>query len=181
MSYLPIAIMPLLAGFAPVFSRRVWRHVPLMVIGAILTPGARQITRVLRVMGLADTSSYQTYHRVLNRAVWSSLQVSRILLGLLILTFAPDGPLVVGIDETIERRGGKRIRARGRYRDPIRSKGGRVVMVWGLRWISMMLLVPIPGQTGSGRCRFLPSLLPPSGRVRGRGVPTNPSGSGLGR
>lgn len=174
MPYLPIAIMPLLASFAPVFSRRVWRHIPLLVIGAILTPGARQITRVLRVMGLADTRSYQTYHRVLNRAVWSSLQVSRILLGLLVLTFAPDGRLVVGIDETIERRRGKGIRARGRYRDPIRSKGGRVVMVWGLRWISMMLLVPIPWAARVWALPFLTVLAPAERACAREGRPYKP-------
>jgi hypothetical protein len=167
MPYLPTAIMPLLASFRPVFSRRVWRHVPLLVIGAILTPGARQVTRVLRVMGHADTRSYQSYHRVLNRAVWSSLAASQILLGLLVLTFAPDGPLVVGIDETIERRWGKGIQARGRYRDPIRSKGGRVVMVWGLRWISMMLLVPIPWADRVWALPFL-TVLAPSERACGR-------------
>lgn len=167
MPVLPIEIMPLLAAFAPVFSSRVWRHVPILTIGAILVPGARQVSRILRVMGLADTRCFQTYHRVLNRAVWSSRRASQILLGLLIATFAVTGAVVVGIDETIERRSGRRIRAGGPYRDPVRSTDGRVVTVWGLRWISMMLLVPIPW---AGRVWALPFLtvLAPSERAMRR-------------
>jgi len=164
MPVLPIEIMPLLVAFAPVFSSRVWRQVPVLVVGAILTPGARQVSRVLRVMGLGDEAQFQRYHRVLNRAVWSSLAVSRILLGLLLVTFAPAGPVVLGIDETIERRRGKRIRAKGTFRDPVRSHRGSVVLVPGLRWISLMLLVPIPWAQRTWALPFL-SVLAPSERA----------------
>lgn len=160
MPILPFEIMPLLVAFAPVFSSRVWRHVPILVMGAILTPGARMVSRVLRVMGLEHEAQFQTYHRVLNRAVWSSLAVSRILLGLLLATFAATGPLVVGIDESIERRRGRRIWAKGRFRDPVRSTQGRPVMVSGLRWISMMLLVPIPWAHRTWALPFLTVLAP---------------------
>jgi hypothetical protein len=84
---------------------------------------------------------------VLNRGVWSSLGVSRTLLGLLVVTFAPTGPLVVGIDETIERRRGPKIAAAGSYRDPVRSSHSHFVKVNGLRWICLHLLVPIPWAT----------------------------------
>src|SRR5437588_5598804 len=107
--------MAILTAFAPVFSRPVWHHVQVLLVGAILAPGARMVTSVLRVLDLDHLASFQTYHRVLNRAVWSSLAVSRILLGLLVLTFAADGPLVIGIDETIERRRGAKIKAKGIY------------------------------------------------------------------
>jgi hypothetical protein len=160
MPVLPIAIMPVLAAFAPVFSRRVWRHVPILVVGAMLTPGARLVSRVLRVMGLAQEAHFQTYHRVLNRATWSSLAVGRILLGLLLMTFAPTGPIVVGIDETIERRRGKRIRAKGIFRDPVRSTGRQTVLVSGLRWISLMLLVRIPWAQRTWALPFLTVLAP---------------------
>jgi hypothetical protein len=100
----PADIVALLSHFASLFSRRVWRHVPLLVIGAILTPGRRMVSTVLHTMGLSHERSFQTYHRVLNRAVWSSVKASRMLLHLLVHAFALDGPLVLGIDATIERR-----------------------------------------------------------------------------
>ena len=84
------------------------------------------------------------YHRVLSRAVWSSRAASCLLLGHLIETFAPSGPVVLGIDDTIERRRGKRITAKGIYRDPVRSSHGHFVKDSGLRWISLMLLAPVP-------------------------------------
>jgi hypothetical protein len=170
MLLLPADIIALLTPFAPVFSRRVWRHVPVLVVGAILAPGRRMSSSALRTVGLAHLPTFQTYHRVLNRAVWSSLNASRILLHLLVSVFAPVGPLVLGIDETIERRRGAKIAATGIYRDPVRSSHSHFVKVSGLRWVCLMLLVPIPW---AGRVWALPFLtaLAPSERYatqRGR-------------
>jgi hypothetical protein len=157
--------MAILATFAPVFSRPVWRHVLVLLVGTILAPGQRHPqagtrTSVLRVMGLDHLSSFQTDHRVLTRAVWSSLAVSRVLLGRLVAVFAPDGPFVIGIDETIERRRGAKIATKGIYRDPVRSSHSHFVKVSGLRWICMMLLVPIPWTNRVWALPFLTVLAP---------------------
>jgi DDE superfamily endonuclease len=141
---LPPAMIPMLGPFAPLFSKRVWCHVQVLLGGAILAPGIRTVAAVLRVMGLSRCRAFSRYHRVLNRAVWSSLAVSRVLLGLLTATFAPTGPIVLGIDETIERRWGKRIAAKGVYRDAVRSSHEFFVKCSGLRWVCLMVLVPIP-------------------------------------
>ena len=111
-----------LVPFAPLFSRRVFRHVQVLVAGAILAPGKRTVASALRAMGLDQEKRFHRYHRVLSRARWSSREVARVLLGLLVEAFVPEGsPLVVGIDETLERRYGRKISARGVYRDPVRS------------------------------------------------------------
>jgi hypothetical protein len=115
-----------------------------LLVGAILAPGKRTVTSVLRVMGLSDQVHFQNYHRVLSRSRWSRLEVSRLLLMLLIHTFASRGPIVMGIDDTIERRRGAKIKAKGIYRDPVRSSHSHFVKASGLRWLSLMLLVPIP-------------------------------------
>ena len=141
---LPKKIIQVLRSFEGVFSQRVWQWAKVLLIGAILAPGERTVTAILRVMGLWDEQQFQKYHRVLNRAKWSSRAVSRILLLLLIQLFVPaTAPVVVGIDETIERRRGSKIAARGIYRDPVRSSKEFFVKTSGLRWISMMLLTPI--------------------------------------
>jgi len=160
MLHLPTSIMTRLDPFAPVFSRRVWRHMPTLVGAAILAPGRRMISSTLRVMGLGQCAAFSTYHRVLNRAVWSSLRASRILLGLLVATFAPTGPLVIGIDATLERRRGPQITTAGIYRDPVRSSRSHVVKVRALRWVSMMLLVPIPWAGRTWALPFLTVLAP---------------------
>ena len=95
MPTLPRTILPLLAAFAPVFSRRVWRYARVLVAGALLTPGKRTVAAALRVTGLSSMRRFERYHRVLNRARWSGLAMSRILLRLLVAAFVPDGPIVV--------------------------------------------------------------------------------------
>jgi hypothetical protein len=116
----------------------------VLLVSAILAPSKRTVSSLLRVTGLARERHFVNYHRVLSRAVWSSRVASRRLLSHLIETFAASGPVVLGIDDTIERRRGKRIAAKGIYRDPVRSSHGHFVKASGLRWISLMLLAPVP-------------------------------------
>ena len=122
MRTLPPKMVQALVPFAPLFSKRVWQHAQLLVVGTILAPGKRTVTSALRAMGLDQEKRFHRYHRILSRASWSSLKVSRVLLGLLVEAFVPEGStLVVGVDETLERRYGKKISAKGVYRDPVRS------------------------------------------------------------
>ena len=151
---------PFMAGF----TGPTWHHALLLIAGAILAPGRRTITAMLQVMGLGQASTFSNYHRVLNRNRWSSRAAAKRLLHLLLDAFVPEGPVVIGIDETIERRWGAKIRARGIYRDPVRSSRGHFVKTSGLRWISVMVLAPIPW---AGRVWALPFLtaLAPSERL----------------
>lgn len=160
MHTLPPAMILLLRPFAPCFSRRVWPHVQLLLAGAILAPAQRTVTAALRVLGLGQTPHFQRYHRVLNRDRWSALAVSRVLLALLVTTFVPHGPLVVGVDETLERRRGAQIAAKGIYRDAVRSSHSHFVKASGLRWICLMLLVPIPWANRVWALPFLTALAP---------------------
>jgi hypothetical protein len=94
---LPEAVRLVLAPFAPLLSPRVWLHAPLLLLGAILAPGARTITAALQAMGLATEGCFTNYHRVLNRATWSARQGGRILLGLLVVCLVPSGaPIILG-------------------------------------------------------------------------------------
>jgi hypothetical protein len=160
---LPIAMIRLLAPFVPLFSERVWHHAQVLLVGAILAPGRRTVSSALRAMGLGQQRRFHCYHRVLSRASWSSREASRVLLRSLVKAFVPEGPLVVGIDETLERRYGKKIKAKGVYRDPVRSTHENFAKASGLRWVCVMLLVPVPW---AGRVWALPflSALAPSER-----------------
>jgi len=105
----------------------------------------RTVTAALRAIGLKDERKFAQYHHVLSRAVWSPLVMAESLLMVLVKTFCPkDQPLVFGLDDTIERRWGQKIAARGIYRDPVRSSESHFVKASGLRWIGLMLLTPIP-------------------------------------
>src|SRR5918995_5204717 len=127
MPTLPAEPAFVILAFRPLFSQRVWGCAHVLLIGAILAPGKRTVTSALRVMGLSDENHFQNYHRALTRAVWSCRHAGLILLRMLLATFVPRGPLVLGLDDTIERRWGARIRARGIYRDPVRSSDSHFV------------------------------------------------------
>jgi DDE superfamily endonuclease len=144
MLILPGPIVMVIGAFAPMSSKRIFAHVKLLVVGAILAPGKRTVTSVLRVMGGSPDLSFQNYHRVMHRAQWSTLHGGHIVLRLLLRAFVPTGPVVIGVDETIERRRGEKIAAKGIYRDPVRSSHTHVVKASGLRWVCLMLLAPIP-------------------------------------
>lgn len=145
MQPLPATIVGLLDPFAPLFDRRTWRKAQALLMGAILAPGKRTVTASLRILGLSQNANFARYHDVLNRASWSSRHAAlRLLTVLLFHLDQGDGPLVFGIDETLERRRGKRIAAKGIYRDPVRSSRSHFVKASGLRWMCLMWLTTIP-------------------------------------
>jgi len=166
---LPSALMGVILRFAPLFSKPVFKHMEVLIAGALLAPGKRTVTSALRVCGLSGEAHFQNYHRVLSRACWSGLHASRVLLDLLGQTFVASGALVFALDDTIERRRGSQIGALGIYRDPVRSSHSHFVKASGLRWLSLMLTVEMPW---AGRVWALPVLtcLCPSERYyEGRG------------
>lgn len=171
MRTLPAEIIRVLGHFEPVFSQRVWKWAVVLLVGAILAPGQRTVAAVLRVMGLSTEAQFQNYHRVLNRAVWSSRQLSRVLLLLLVQVFVPVGaPVLVGLDDTIERRRGAKIAAKGIYRDPVRSSKGHFVKASGLRWVVLALLVPIPWAQRVWALPFVTTLAPSERFHQARGM-----------
>src|SRR5215216_2979544 len=169
MRTLPTTMIRLLAPFAPLFSDCVWQHVQLLLTGLILAPGKRTVASALRAMGLDKEKRFCRYHRVLSRASWSSREASRLLLGLLVEAFVADGPLVVGVDETLERRQGKKIAAKGIYRDPVRSSHSHVVKTSALRWVCLTLLTPIPWASRVWALPFLSALAPSERYTKERG------------
>jgi hypothetical protein len=168
MSTLPTEYITILGAFARLYSKRIGEHAKILLLGAILSPAERTVTAALRVMGLSWEKHFQNYHRVLNRAVWSSREASRILLGLLINAFARSGPLILGLDDTIERRRGAKIKAKGIYRDPVRSSHSHFVKASGLRWLSLMLLAPIPWAKRVWALPFLTVLAPSERYYKGK-------------
>ena len=117
----------------------------MLLIGTLLARGRRTVTAALRQMGLSEASNFTLYHQVLNRARWSALALSRRVVLLLVRTFvAVGGELTFVIDETLERRWGRRIAKRGHDRDPLASSKQRSVATSGLRWIVLTLVITPP-------------------------------------
>lgn len=163
MSTFPDEFLSLIIHYNGVFSKRIFSHVQVLLAGAILTIGKRTVSSILRTLGLGEIKNFGKYHRVLSRAKWSALACSRILLTQILKLLYPSDKLVFGIDETLERRWGKKISKRGIYRDGVRSSHSHFVKCSGLRWISLMLLVDIPWAARVWALPFL-SVLAPSER-----------------
>jgi hypothetical protein len=157
-----------LAALRPCFNAPVWSHVLVLVAGGGTGPGQMHRHAGPAGDGVAEKPCFQRYHEVLSRARWDARAVARHLLLHVLDRLLPDGPVVIGIDDTIERRWGAKIKACGIYRDPVRSSKGHFVKTSGLRWLSLMAVVPIPWahplgpsrgpspgpDDGSGHCRF---------------------------
>ena len=150
------------APFAEMFTRPTWINAQILLVGAILTTHKRTVSALLTLVGLSDDTGFSRFHHFLSRARWSPLQGSRILLKQLVDTFVPAGPLFIGVDDTLERRRGRNIAARGIYRDPVRSSHGHFVKASGLRWLSLMLLAPVPQARRVWALPFLTALVPSS-------------------
>ncbi len=144
MQSLPRGMATVLNSFSHLFTLPTWAHVQILLIGAILCQGARRVSSILRVMGLSQEKRFEKYHRVLNRAKWNSMSGGKILFGLLIHLLPASFPILIVVDDTIERRRGKNIKAKGCYRDACRSTKKWVVKCFGLKWVCLMLIVPLP-------------------------------------
>jgi hypothetical protein len=165
---------PALAWLRPLsaaFGERTWRRALVLVAGALLAQGPRTVASALRAVGLGAAPGFGSYHRVLSRRRWSGRAAARLLLAELLRAFvAPGAPVVVALDETLERRWGRRIAARGIYRDPVRSSHGHFVKASGLRWFTLALLAPVPWASRVWALPFLAALAPSERHARERGA-----------
>ncbi len=146
MRTLSAELLGLIVVFQPLFTKPSWENAKVLLLGVLLARGKRTVTACLRVVGLGDEEHFQNYHRVLNRAKWSAPDAARILLGLIILIFAAglQKIIVLAGDDTIERRRGKKIKQLGCYRDPVRSSQKHIIKCFGLKWVSLAVMIKLP-------------------------------------
>src|SRR5690349_12304945 len=156
----PAEVSAVLAAFAPLFTEPSWLRAQALLCGVLLAPANHTLTAALRALGLAGEPGYQNYHRVLNRARWSARQVAHVLFGLLVNAFAPAGPVILGLDDTVERRRGRKLTARAIYRDAARSSKECFQRESGLRWMSVAVLAPVSWAARVWALPFLTALCP---------------------
>jgi DDE superfamily endonuclease len=153
-------IIQLVSTFAVAFTLPTFAKVVVLIYGTVLAPGRRTVAAALRVMGSGNEQHFTNYHRVLNRANWSPWILSKLLLALIIRFFLVAGsPLLLLIDETLERRRGAQIKYKGWFRDAVRSTLQHVSTALGIRWLCLAILVPVPW---SQRLWALPFLVIPA-------------------
>ena len=175
MPSLPCGIAIVLNTFSALFTLPTWKHVQVLLTGAILCQGDRRVSSILRVMGLSQEKRFEKYHRVFNRAKWNGMTGAKILLGLLLQLLPASLPILIVVDDTIERRRGKKIKAKGCYRDAVRSTEKVVVKCFGLKWVCLMLIVSLPWCQRPWALPFMTILAPSkkSNEARGRAHKTS--------
>ena len=136
---------------------------PSSSFGASMSRNFTSTVALHRITGYAECKGFSTFHQVLNRARWQSHELARQLLQVLVTALVGEGSVIIGVDDTIERRWGPRVFGRGIYRDPVRSSRGHFTKASGLRWLCFMLLTPLPWKRGVKTLPFL-SLPAPSER-----------------
>ena len=152
-------ILSILTSFTTIFLKtKTWNKAILMITGALLCRGGRTVCGVLRALGMEGEKRFDKYHRLLSRDKWDICKASKILLKL--LSGNKDKPIVIAIDEHIERRSGRKIKAKGCYRDAVRSSKGFVVKCFGLKWITVMVLRKFPWTKRSFALPFMTVLAP---------------------
>jgi hypothetical protein len=156
----PAEVSAVLAAFAPLFTEPSWLRAQALLCGVLLAPANHTLTAALRVLGLAHQPGFQNYHRVLNRARWSARQVAQVLLRLLVEAFVPEGPVILGLDDTVERRRGRKLTARAIYYDAARSSKACFQKTSGLRWMSLAVLAPVGWAARVWALPFLTALCP---------------------
>lgn len=154
-------ILSVLLPFSVLFSRPSWKKALTLLLGTLLCTGKRTVCSALRAMGLEYEAGFSKYHHLLNRAERSSLKAAKILFHMLLVFVSDKLPLVLLVDETLERRRGKQIKAKGFYRDAVRSSKSQVVKSMGLKWSVMALSVKLPFISRALALPFL-SVLEPS-------------------
>ncbi len=150
--HLPPSFLAWLSPFLAAFSRRTRSTTAALATGALLAVGPRTVTNCLRALGLAEHPSanpsgfagFTAFHRMLNRNAWSGLALARTLLHMIVAAFVPSGPIIIGLDHTLERRRGPRIGPAGRFYDANLRADLPKPTSRGLRWLSAMVLVEVP-------------------------------------
>ncbi|MDJ0674061.1 MAG: transposase [Calothrix sp. MO_167.B42] len=151
-------------------QQRTWHKAQVMLVGAILCQGKRTVSRVLQVMGLGQEKNYCKYYRMLSRVGWSGLAAAQILLGMIVGFLLGKDTVIIGIDETLERRWGKRIWGLGIYRDSVKSSQKHTVKSSGVRWQVMQVLVSLPWSSRVWGLPFLSVMVPSISTPRGNRI-----------
>lgn len=145
MKSIPHALRPVLEALATAFTRPTFVRVILLLFAAVLAPGRRTVSNLLRTVGPLALGHPSSYHRVFSRRRWRSQRVARAVLGLVLARVPANEPVRLVADDTVEEHRGPTVYGQGRHRDPVRSTHSYITWRWGHLWVVLAVLVRVPG------------------------------------
>ena len=118
---LPPEARPLVGAFVFSFTSPTYQRLSALLVGAVLATGRRTVANLLRTLRHLAPGHRTDYQRVLSRAPWSGLGLGCALTRLVLDRLAPDGPVCLVGDDTVDGHKGPRVYGKARHRDPVRS------------------------------------------------------------
>jgi hypothetical protein len=144
MDFIPPVAQPLLLAFAATFTSPTYQRWLLLCVAAIVTPGRRTITNLLRTVQSLVRGHPSSYHRVFSHRRWTLWGLGHALASFILTHWVPQGPVALAGDDTVEEHQGRKVFGKARHRDPVRSTHTFTAWRWGHKWIVLSLLVQFP-------------------------------------
>jgi hypothetical protein len=144
MLVIPDFAQPVLSLFAPVFYHPTYQRFLVLLVAALLTTGRRTVSNLLRTTAGLAKGDASSFHRVLSKRRWSTLALARLLTRFILDRWAPDGPVLVAGDDTVDEHRGAKVYGKGCHRDPVRSTHSYTAFRWGHKWVVLAILVKFP-------------------------------------
>jgi hypothetical protein len=141
MTIIPELLRPLVQPMADAFTRPTFKRFLTLMAAAVLNTGRRTVSNLLRTAGGLATGHPSSYHSVFSRRRWSPWALARALTGILLRRFAPDEPIPLAGDDTVDEHRGEKVYGKGRHRDPVRSTHGYTAWRWGHKWVVLAVLI----------------------------------------
>jgi hypothetical protein len=141
---IPTAAQPLVESVRGVFTRPTFDRFLLLVCGVIVTMGRRTVSRALRVIEPHFDGHWCNYHRVYSQARFSMWKLAAAVVRQVVAILPEQEPIVLIVDDTVQRKWGSHVWAKEAHRDAKRSSRSRLNTTFGHKWLVLCILVKLP-------------------------------------
>lgn len=117
----------------------------ILVIGWVLTPGRKTITRIIQTAGATLKRHHSCFYNFFSRAKWNINDLTEEVLKMILKTFIPKGNTIYTAgDDTLYAKSGHKIPGAGMFRDAVLSTKKTTVLRWGQNWVTLGIIIKLP-------------------------------------
>ena len=137
----PSALETILLTVVPVFTSPSFSNFSALVYGWLLAGNRGTVSCAIRAAGKLAPKHFSAYYRFFSRAKWDGDALGLALLPL-VLQFAPEGTIVLIVDDTLTRKSGKHIWGANMHHDPLLWLSNAVS--FGHNWVVLAVVIRVP-------------------------------------